>query len=67
MQRTAWISGSEHMNFTDLPLFAPILATNLGKGSRDARECVEIMNEIVLQYFDHYLKGKGELNIKESY
>ena len=62
-----WIAGSEHMNFTDLPLFSPILAAKLGTGSRDARECVEIMNEVVLQYFDHYLKGKGALNIKESY
>ena len=62
-----WIAGSEHMNFTDLPLFSPILAAKLGTGSRDAWECVEIMNEVVLQYFDHYLKGKGALNIKESY
>lgn len=62
-----WIAGSEHMNFTDLPLFSPILAAKLGTGSRDARECVEIMNEVVLQYFDHYLQGKDALNIKESY
>ena len=62
-----WIAGSGHMNFTDLPLFSPILAEKLGTGTRDPQECVEIMNAVILQYFDHYLKGSGVLNIKEGY
>ncbi len=59
--------GSGHMNFTDLPLFSPILASLLGTGTVDATECVQTMNEIILQYFDQYLKGMGEAIIMESY
>ena len=59
--------GSGHMNFTDLPLFSPTLASLLGTGTIDETECVIIMNDIVLQYFDYYLKDKGEMNIKECY
>ena len=59
--------GSGHMNFTDLPLFSPPLAAMLGVGDVDATECVITMNEIVLEYFDYYLKGEGEFIIQESY
>lgn len=62
-----YFAGSGHMNFTDLPLFSPILASLLGTGTVDETECVIMMNEVVLQYFDYYLKDKGELNIKECY
>lgn len=59
--------GSAHMNFTDLPLFSPVLASLLGTGTIDETECVEKMNQIVLEYYDYYLKGQGEVIIKESY
>lgn len=59
--------GSAHMNFTDLPLFSPTLSSLLGTGEVDAKECIETMNEIVLNYFNYYLKGEGELIINESY
>ncbi|MDO4333679.1 MAG: hypothetical protein Q4C58_13475 [Eubacteriales bacterium] len=59
--------GSGHMNFTDLPLFSPILASLLGTGTVDETECVRTMNEIILQYYNFWLKGEGEINIKESY
>lgn len=59
--------GSGHMNFTDLPLFSPVLASLLGTGTIDETECIKTMNEIVLQYFDCYLKDKGELNINKCY
>lgn len=45
-----------HLNFTDLPLFSPILAKKLGVGSVDPKECIEKMNAMVLSYFNHYLK-----------
>lgn len=51
-----YIEGSEHMNFTDLPLFSPVLASMLGTGTVDETECVLEMNEMVLQFFDSYLK-----------
>lgn len=59
--------GSGHMNFTDLPLFSPTLASILETGTIDETECILKMNEIILQYFDYYLKGEGELSIRESY
>ena len=53
--------GAGHLNFTDLPLFSPILAGMLGVGDTDARECIENVNEVVLIFFDYYLKEKGSL------
>lgn len=58
---------SGHLNFTDLPLFSPVLASALGTGEIDSRYCIETMNQIVLSYFNHYLKGIGELNIRSEY
>lgn len=56
-----------HLNFTDLPLFSPILAKMLGVGKVDARTCIENVNEVVLSWFDYYLKGKGPLELKDEY
>lgn len=56
-----------HLNFTDLPLVSPVLAKMLGVGKVDARECIENVNEVVLTFFDYYLKGKGNLDLKEEY
>lgn len=62
-----YFAGSGHMNFTDLPLFSPVLASLLGTGTIEETECVIIMNDIILQYFDYYLKDKGEVMINECY
>lgn len=56
-----------HLNFTDLPLVSPILAGMLGTGKVNARECIENMNEMVLHYFDYYLKDSGTWTIPEVY
>ena len=56
-----------HMNFCDLALASPILAKALGTGDVDARTCLENLNEIVLKYFNYYLKEEGVLDIKDSY
>lgn len=56
-----------HLNFTDLPLFSPILAKILGVGKVDARTCIENVNAVVLAWFDCYLKDKGEPDIKAEY
>ncbi len=58
---------SGHMNFTDLPLFSPTLASMLGTGDIDARTCIEQTNAIVLAWFDEHLKGQGHATIAESY
>lgn len=56
-----------HLNFTDLPLVSPPLAGMLGVGSVDARTCIENVNEMVLHFFDYYLKDASTLDIKEIY
>lgn len=56
-----------HLNFTDLPLYSPFLASLLETGSIDPLSCIHTMNEVILNYYDHYLKQTKELNIKESY
>lgn len=60
-----YIPGSEHMNFTDLPMFSPMLAKNLGTGTVDASECMMTVNRITREFFDCFLKGKGEFIVQE--
>ena len=64
---TTYFEGSKHMNFTDLPLFSPILAKNLGMGSIDPEVCIDQVNEIVVEFFDCFLKETGEFNVSEKY
>lgn len=56
-----------HLNFTDLPIVSPPLARLLGVGTVDARECIENVNDVVLTFFDYYLKGEGTLDIEKEY
>ncbi|MCM1047225.1 MAG: hypothetical protein NC433_02230 [Clostridiales bacterium] len=62
--REAHFDGTEHMDFTDLPLFAPALAKMLGKGEVDSSEFILEINDIILEFFNYYLKGEGEPNIE---
>ncbi|MCM1263668.1 MAG: hypothetical protein NC313_13220 [Butyrivibrio sp.] len=62
--REAHFDGTEHMDFTDLPLFAPALSKMLGKGEVDSYEFIPEINSIILEFFNYYLKGEGELNIE---
>jgi len=61
------IRGSGHLNFTDLPLFSPILARMLGTGDVDSRYCIETMNQIVLDFFNYTLKDVGTPNMQMEY
>ncbi len=65
--REVVIIGSGHLNFTDLPMFSPILAGLLGTGEVDSRYCIETMNQVVLEYFNYYLKDAESINIMEEY
>ena len=56
-----------HLNLTDLPLFSPLLARMLGVGTIDERYCIKTMNEVVLAFFDSYLKDAGAPKIKKEY
>lgn len=58
---------SGHLNFTDLPLFSPFLAKMLGTGNIDKVYCIETMNNVILDYFNYYLKDGNGLNILKEY
>ncbi|MCM1282079.1 MAG: hypothetical protein NC242_00380 [Roseburia sp.] len=62
--REAHFDGTEHMDFTDLPLFSPTLSKMLGKGDVDSSEFIPEINRIILNYFNYYLKEEGEPNIE---
>ena len=61
------IRDTEHMDFTDLPLLSPALAGMLGSGARDKTETMNIVNGLVLDFFNAYLKGEGEFTAQEIY
>ena len=56
-----------HLNFTDLPLFSPVLAKTLGIGTVDSLQCIETMNDVVLTFFNSYLKDSGVPVIEKEY
>lgn len=64
---TAAIRDTKHMDFTDLPLFSPFLGKKLGKGSRDTAEAMKIVNSLVLEFLNCYLKGEGVFTVDEIY
>lgn len=61
------IKGSGHLNFTDLPLFSPLLAKVLGVGTVDPWYCIGTMNSIVLEFFNSFLQEAGEPDIAKEY
>lgn len=61
------IRNSGHLNFTDLPLFSPLLAKLLGVGLVNKWYCIEMMNEVVVGFFNSFLKDAGEPDIAKEY
>lgn len=68
------IKGSNHMSYTDLPLFSPPLADKLSSISGgnttatvDTYYCINTMNRLILEFYDCYLKGEGSFTLEESY
>ena len=62
-----YFANSGHMDFSDLPLFSPILAKNLGTGNVDNVVMIDTLNGIVLEFYDCYLKGEGNFSVNEHY
>lgn len=60
-----YIAGTGHMNFTDLPMYAPPLAKMLGTGSVAPEECMMTINKIVLEFFDSFLKERKVFSVQE--
>lgn len=65
--REMYFANTEHMDFTDLPLMSPFLASMFGKGSVDSDEFIPQLNDIILNYFNYYLKNEGTLSVPEGY
>ncbi|MFO1445437.1 dienelactone hydrolase family protein [Bacillus sp. Bva_UNVM-123] len=66
---TTHFKGAKHLSLTDLQLFSPILANILqgGKANIDPYYCLEMENELILEFFDYELKGIGHFNPKMTY
>ncbi|MEZ4726948.1 MAG: hypothetical protein R3E79_07425 [Caldilineaceae bacterium] len=63
------LPSTNHMSLTDLPLISPFLVSvinaSVPKGGGDARDAyatIEEMNEIILAFFNAYLKGEGHFS-----
>jgi len=64
------LTGTNHFSVTDLPLVAPIFVSMMRSSVPGIREAetdpfvtIEKMNEIVLQFFNTYLKGEGSFSV----
>ena len=60
------LAGTNHMSFTDLPLISPLLVNMInasvpkaGGQAEDPLATIEKMNNLVLKFFNVYLKGEG--------
>ena len=58
---------SGHLNFTDLVMFSPALASELGVGTADGRECLNKVNGVIRGFFDWQLKGAADPQIQGEY
>ena len=65
--KTVLFRDCEHMDFTDLPLFSPFLASMLGSDDIDHEAFMYRLNGLVRDWFDHYLKGKELPEIQAEY
>ena len=61
------VRDTKHMDFTDLPLLSPLLGNMLGSGERDTKETLTIVNSLVLEFFNCYLKGEGVFTVNDAY
>ena len=64
---TVTVRDTLHMDYTDLPLLSPFLGKLLGSGERGPRETMTILNDLVLGFFNHTLKGEGAFTVQEIY
>ncbi len=63
------IQGAEHLDLTDLALTSPFLTKvlNGGKSADDSRHCLNTINRFCLEFFDCFLKGKGDFRSEGEY
>ena len=69
------IAGTDHQSLTDLPITSPFLVFMItssvkkagGGEAADKTYVIEKMNDIVLAFFNVYLKGEGSFTYKGTY
>ena len=59
------VKNSDHYNFTDYSIYPVPFATPL-MGTIDGNRIIEIMNVVVLSFFDKYLKKKEEIDLVQK-
>jgi len=64
-----YMRGAGHLSLTDLALTSPFLTRILNgqKASIDTEYCLAAINQIALEFFDCYLKGKGGFATRTVY
>jgi dienelactone hydrolase len=70
-----YIKGTHHLSLTDLPLVSPFLVymmngtTEKGAAKQiaDKYEVLETMNEVVLEFFNSYVKDEGRFQAASTY
>jgi dienelactone hydrolase len=67
------IKGTNHMSYTDLPYFSPLLnnsiikMSDLEKATVDQRYCTETMNNLILRFLNCYIKQEGNFEAAVEY
>jgi predicted dienelactone hydrolase len=69
------IQGTDHLSVTDLPITSPFLASLMtsavkkagGGESADKYYVIDKVNEMILAFFNVYLKGEGSFTYKGTY
>jgi predicted dienelactone hydrolase len=52
------LKGTEHANFTDLPLLTPVHWLALMSGPTDGKRAIKVINSYSVAFFGRYLKGE---------
>jgi dienelactone hydrolase len=70
-----FLTGTNHLSLTDLPVAAPYMVTlisgqmqgKIGDQTADPVMVIETMNRLVIQFYDHFLKGTGDFKPAKTY
>lgn len=60
------VEDAGHMNFCDLAVASPLGARLLGTGKTDAWKCLANINELVLNYYNYYLKDASTFEVPDG-
>ena len=60
------VEDAGHMNFCDLAVASPLSARLLGAGKTNAWKCLANINELVLNYYNYYLKDASTFEVPDG-